>query len=635
MAVPNTFTSGTLISAAQVNANFAALDKLSVFVTPQMYGAVGNGSTDDRAAFVAALATGLPVFVPGVSTYYVFSTPVALASNAVIWGTGTKSRIVCTGTNANAHIFTGASVSGLNISDIHVTPGTTLGTTGVHGTGIYLSSCTDSTLTRIEGSAYRRGVIMLENCSRIDVDDAYCHDSVVTNSDDHTTAGYDIAVFNNADTINIRRPRCIRGAGIGISVQTRTLDTIFTVKSVHITDAYVANQGIYGIMVYSINARAAAVVDDVYEDIKIIRPTVLDITGAIKAQGAAVEREYIYGTGIYIQGVSDNSFVIEDAFVRRTNTATNYAQLGPGGIGVVQCSGGAIVRPNVENCAWFGIYAQNTLQYGSQTSTLFIDTPMIANCGKTALDTINRSNILVQDYNSVSIKGGYSRSAGLYGFETKLLVLARGNYTTIPTYTLAGFEASSNPSGVVVAFGNLVVNGGLYRSNTSNGVYSSAIDDITVGEVTLIGNGIGVRGATDTSVGNASVVNCIFDGNTTHLQADRPFVGIERNTYRSAAASSSNIAGTYGLIYTPADSATPDLKGRLAMRLIAGTTVTTFLNPPLYTPFTVRATGTRSINESGNILLNGAPTFVTLSAGDSITFFFEGSTIFEVGRKIG
>lgn len=827
--------------------------KLDRMLSVKDFGAVGDGVTDDRAAFVAALATGLPVYVPEAAVYYRISAPLILTSNAVIYGSGTQSRIVCTGTNANAAVFSGSGLTNISISDIHVTPGTDIGTVGTYGVGIYLASCSRINLSRIEGSAYRRCVIMLVDCTHADIDDAYCHDSVVTDADDHTTAGYDIAVFNNADTINIRRPYCVRGAGIGISVQTRIENTAFTVKSVHIIDAYVADQGIYGIMVYSVNSRTnTTAAEDTYEDIKIIRPTVLDISGAIKLAGATTQR--IFGTGIYMQGLTDNSWLIEDAFVRRTNTATNYQQLGPGGIGAVNSSGGRIVRANVEDCAWCGIYMQNALQLGSQNSHLLMLDPQVANCGKTAIDTIQRSNIFAQDYNSVKIIGGYSRSGGRNNFETDAIVLDRQDYTTIPQYDLTNFEASDAvASGVAVYFGSLTVNGGQYFNNTNYGVYSIAPDDIRVTGALFKGNGIaGVRGApavvtgsiatttltvasspapvgtltvgqtlvganvtpgtTITAFGTFAVVtgkidngsgssgtimdvsavtsgtlavgqavtgtgiaagttitalgtgtggvgtytvsiphnlssmtittkptggagpytvsisqtaasasisafnaaaptavtgsisgttltvsavttgtlavgqtiagtgvtagtsitafgtgtggvgtytvsasqtvasttisvlstavtslveDNIFDSNPVHLVADRPFINIQNNTYRNPAASSTTISGVYGLVCTLDNTATPNLWGRLAARVDTGSTISEFLNAPLWVPFTIRATATRNINESsGKILLNGATTFVTLSAGDSITFAFDGSSCFEVGRKI-
>lgn len=672
------------------------------YVTPEMWGAKGDGTTDDRPAFVSALASGFPVRVMAASVYYRISSPITISNNTVLHGAGSKSRIVCDGTNGNAHVFVGTNVSDIDIADIHVTPGTTLGTTGVHGTAIYLSGCSRIKLQRIEGSAYRRGVIMLENCTYADVDDAYCHDSVVNPAiDDHLAAGYDIAVFNNADRIRIRRPRCINGAGIGVSVQTRSIGTAFSVKSVHVEDAYIKGQGIYGIMYYSINARvgtttvtgsisdttltvtgvtsgtlavgqlitgtgitrgttitglgtgtggtgtytvstsqtvasttitAGAV--DYYEDIKVVRPTVLDITGAINFNGQPVNQERVGGAGIYMQGLTDNSWEIIDAFVRRTNTATNYFQLGPAGIGVVQSSGGRIVRPNIEDCAWYGIVCTNTLQRGSETSQLVIEDPQIQNCGKTAADSISRSNILVQDYQGVEVIGGYSRGAGLHNFETKLVVLSRSNYTTIPNYDLVAFEASNGAgSGVVVGFGNLSVDAGTYYGNV-HGIYTDSTDMFRISRAHIRNNTFGVRGATDTTA-FAEIVDCVFNGNTTHVQADRPFVGIETNTYTNSAASGTNIAGTYGLVYTMDATATPDLKGRVAARVGTGSTITTFLNAPLFVPFTVRATASRAINESGNILLNGAPTSVTLAAGDSITLVNEGVTIFEVGRKVG
>ena len=55
------------LSAAEAQAAAGTIDQ--PFVTPEMFGAEGDGTTDDRAAFTAAFATGKPVFCHGGKTY--------------------------------------------------------------------------------------------------------------------------------------------------------------------------------------------------------------------------------------------------------------------------------------------------------------------------------------------------------------------------------------------------------------------------------------------------------------------------------------------------------------------------------------------------------------------------------------
>ena len=51
------------------------------------YGAVGDGSTDDATAFSNACASGAPVYVPKVATFYALTT-LAEADRALLWGPG-------------------------------------------------------------------------------------------------------------------------------------------------------------------------------------------------------------------------------------------------------------------------------------------------------------------------------------------------------------------------------------------------------------------------------------------------------------------------------------------------------------------------------------------------------------------
>ena len=102
------------------------------YVTPEMYGAVGNGSTDDQAAIQSALNTGRTVVFDGTKNYRVNST-VTVPSDAVIEGNGaiisTTSNIgifTCSpSTNAQNAVIsklnfvgnnTGAGQLGLNVS---------------------------------------------------------------------------------------------------------------------------------------------------------------------------------------------------------------------------------------------------------------------------------------------------------------------------------------------------------------------------------------------------------------------------------------------------------------------------------------------------------------------------------------
>jgi Pectate lyase superfamily protein/Right handed beta helix region len=80
------------------------------FVSVQAYGALGNGTHDDSAAFALAFAASPNVFMPS-GTYYLLHK-IALPSNATLIGAGTSSIVSFDGSFADGQVITNAGLAG-------------------------------------------------------------------------------------------------------------------------------------------------------------------------------------------------------------------------------------------------------------------------------------------------------------------------------------------------------------------------------------------------------------------------------------------------------------------------------------------------------------------------------------------
>lgn len=111
------------------------------YITPQDYGAVGNGTTDDTAALQSALTaagTSGTLYIPAAT--YAISSALTVPSSVVVRGAGVNSTIIKqTSTTANA--LTAATATAVKISELQV-----LGPSSGSGIGVSVSGSPTSYL---------------------------------------------------------------------------------------------------------------------------------------------------------------------------------------------------------------------------------------------------------------------------------------------------------------------------------------------------------------------------------------------------------------------------------------------------------------------------------------------------------
>lgn len=97
----------TAAFVTQLNANFAYLDTQAVaFVTPETFGAAGDGVTDDSAAFVLALADGRPIVLDAGKTYCLRDVEVPADSPCPgIYSAGGARIVAAVGATVDSYCF--------------------------------------------------------------------------------------------------------------------------------------------------------------------------------------------------------------------------------------------------------------------------------------------------------------------------------------------------------------------------------------------------------------------------------------------------------------------------------------------------------------------------------------------------
>lgn len=275
------------------------------------YGAVGDGVTDDRPAFLAGvtyLATrgGGILLVPKTSTSYLLSTTVEIPSNVTVEGEGNPT---ITRGFADGFVFLMSSVTFAKVQNLRIV-GTIPSTTSPGG-AVGLQSSTYCTVENVEIVGMRQHGIWLYDssfntirCNRMrDWIGAYFQDSA------------DISVLNNSNYNLVTGNKCYGGGDHGISVQ----DTYAGAQPTgnRIVNNIIGAHTAYGILVYVTNNFDTQTLVD--------GNMVRDIIGS-SLGGAS-------GAGIYIQSAG-GTIVTNNTVTNCCISTSNFFTLAPACIGV-------------------------------------------------------------------------------------------------------------------------------------------------------------------------------------------------------------------------------------------------------------------------------------------------------------
>lgn len=188
-------------------------------ITPQDYGAVGNGVADDTAALALAVtaATGQTLYFPEGT--YKTTAPLALQSNSSYIGAGMGTSIISC-TNGLISQLSAVNKTNVTISDLTVAVTSSSGTslTG----GVLLNGCTGCRVNRVEVTGVEWAGILLMTTSYTTVSECYLHDFNGTdNQDSADIAIYTVGMGVAASYNTISNNHCFGGSAVwhGVFIQ--------------------------------------------------------------------------------------------------------------------------------------------------------------------------------------------------------------------------------------------------------------------------------------------------------------------------------------------------------------------------------------------------------------------------------
>ena len=269
------------ISAAEAQAAAGALDQ--PFVTPEMFGAVGDGITDDKAAFTAAIASGKPVYCHGEKTYAVCVTigdtsEISLLSGSILNLNGATLQILNPSDLTTYEIvaITGKDRCLICNGIIKGDRTTHSGSTGEHGMGIsifesarvfvkdiYISDCWGDGI--YIGGTYA-------SSEHIVIDNAHCYNN--RRNGLSLVNGNDVKIINSTfEDTNGTAPE------FGIDVETNSATD--QIKNVIIANCNFINNTKGAVNVYVHSANASVNIQDIIADGEISVVFLADNSSAV------------------------------------------------------------------------------------------------------------------------------------------------------------------------------------------------------------------------------------------------------------------------------------------------------------------------------------------------------------------
>lgn len=559
------------------------------YVTPEMYGAIGDGTTNDTIAVQNAISSGKTVYF--YKQYRVTSRINITTNNQRLVGlNGAK---ILQDTAATTLLY-GVSVSNVTIENLSL-QGSSATTNTYNGACIWAESCSNWTIQNCIFLNYMASAIFLNKSS----------DILVYNNKFNGSPGAagDVTMWRTSVGHKIINNNMTSGSDTAIVLQT--IDDADASSNNIIEGNEIANCTRYGIVVYnSLETKTGTL----YRT-RIINNIIYNIIGSVT--NPSVGNAKTYGAGIYV--LSAEGTLISGNYIALTNQQTNSTSLSPGCIGVNATSNATVSNNQILSGYYYGIIISDALQQGEGSgkgSSSYIPNAYTLVDGNT-INSCQRDGIYIVNKHNVKISNNVSRGNARNGILTEttnttlypqlngiIISDCNCNRNTFSGISLNGCDKAS-------------ISGGMFNSNTADGIVCASPRSI-LSNLYISSN---VRGLVITGA-DCSVSDCIIDANTTGVTSTVTYKVVGIKLLNNTTDYNTN----FGPILTTTANATPDVKFRDSLLLADATTITDFTGGEIGQILRIRATvaGTTITHDSNKIRLNGSVNFV-MGAGDTLT----------------
>lgn len=573
------------------------------WVTPEMYGATGDGVADDTTAVQAALSSGKTVVF--YKQYKVTARLNLTTNNQKLIGMN-GARIIQT--TAATTLLYGTGVSYVTIEGL-ILKSSNAATNTYNGACIWAELSTGWEISNNVFENYMASAVFLNKSTDITV-----ANNIFMGA---PGAAGDVTMWRSSVGHKIINNTMKSGSDTAIVLQT--IDDGDASSNNIIEGNEIANCTRYGIVVYnSLETKTGT-----QYRTRIVNNIIYNIIGSVTNPSAGGAKTY--GAGIYV--LSSEGTLVSGNYIALTNQETNSTTLSPGCIGINATSSATVTNNQILAGYYYGIIISDALQQGEGTGngtssyipngfTLVSDNS-VSSCLRDGIYIVNKHNVKISD----NISRGNSRNGILT--ETTNATL----YPTLNGISITNTQSSRNTFSGLSLNGcyKASVSGGNFSSNTADGVVCAS-QRTSISDIYASSN---VRGVVITAA-ECHLKGSTLDSNTTGVTTTVNF----KNTSNKFIDNTTDYNSSFGPILTTSSNATPDVKYHDTIILSDATTITDFLNGEVGQVIRIRASSaaTTITHDTNKIRLNGSVNFV-MGAGDTLTLckFFPAQWD-EVGR---